>query len=175
MIAFNELKFFSTLSSCNLPNFFSFFLFNFDIYKKYLCNVDPFSDDFGAVLSCPVVVLFSLRAVAGRHQDGGNDPERDGVELVDGGDHGGRVSVPGRLVSSGPHGTQTLVRNQALEQLTIHTSQLLSEHLVRNVQNVAVGGDNDVAVGFVLNGFGWKRGRSTGVVGDDAPRDDAGR
>ena len=50
------------------------------------------------------------------NKDSGDDSVADGVELFDGGDHGGSVPIP-TLVSSGPDGAQTLVGNYSLEQL----------------------------------------------------------
>ena len=59
---------------------------------KYLSDIDPLGDDLGTV----------LRLSLHRHQDGGDDSIRDGVELFDGGDDGGRIAIA-RFVAPRPH------------------------------------------------------------------------
>jgi len=75
-------------------------------HSQLLRDVDPGGDDAAA------------RGILGLgvHQDGGDDPVADGVELFDGGDDGGGVAVAA-LVATGPDGAETLVGDDALEQL----------------------------------------------------------
>lgn len=72
----------------------------------YLGDVDPRSDDLAP--------LAGLEVGLGEH--GADDPEGHGVELVDGGQHGGGL-LAAALVAPRPHGAQALVRHQLAEQL----------------------------------------------------------
>ena len=65
---------------------------------KYLSDIDPLGDDLGTV----------LRLSLHRHQDGGDDSIRDGVELFDGGSYGSCITIT-RFVAPGPNGTKALM------------------------------------------------------------------
>ena len=76
---------------------------------ELLSNIDPGGDNPG-----PHRVL-----CVGVYEGGGDDPVADGVELLDGGHHGGGVPVP-VLVPPRPNRTKALVRDHALKEVLKH-------------------------------------------------------
>lgn len=100
---------------------------------QLLGYVDPGLNDSG-----PFLWLGSLV----QEQNGRDDPERHGVELVDGGDDRRWVVTSGSVASTWPNRTEALVGHQFLKNLGVHARQLLGEvpvrHLRKRVRRPAV-------------------------------------
>ena len=108
MIAFRDEKFLSTRNSCkSIGREIKIVSLLARMFKcTCLRDIDPLGDDLGPAGALGV----------GLHEDGGDDAVGHGVELLDCGDDGGGVAIAA-LVAPRPHGAETLVRQDALEEL----------------------------------------------------------
>lgn len=94
-------------------------------HPQLLRDVDPRLEDPRAFLSLGRRV----------HQYRGYNSKGNCVELIHGGQHGGRVMAP-RTIPSRPDRAQALVGYELLEHFGVHSGQLLGEMSVRNLGEV---------------------------------------
>lgn len=106
---------------------------------ELLGDVDPGLDNSGALLGLGLVAAIDTTTAAEEHT--GDDAQRYGVELVNGGENRGCVVIT-RSVSPRPNSSEALVSHQFAEDLGIHACQLLGEvsmgHLRERVARPAV-------------------------------------
>lgn len=110
-------------------------------YPQLLGYVDP-----GLDRACPLLGLGGGAVAAAAdlvgQQDRRDDAQRDGVELVDGGEDSGGVVAARALGPAGPDGPEALVGDELAEDLGVHASELLGEvtmgHLGEGVRGPGV-------------------------------------